>query len=122
MQIMIVDDSATMRRQISLVLQGAGFEVVEAGDGMDAKAKLDAAPQPRLIVCDVTMPHMSGIELLEVMHADDRLRTIPVVMLTTEARPDLIRRAKTLGAKGWLVKPFRADLLLATVSKLLPAP
>jgi two-component system chemotaxis response regulator CheY len=122
MQIMIVDDSATMRRQIGLVLRGAGFDVVEAGDGIEAKAKLEAAPPPKLIVCDVTMPRMSGIELLEAMHADDRLRTVPIVMLTTEAHADLIRRAKTLGAKGWLVKPFRPDLLLATVCKLLRSP
>ena len=71
----------------------------------------------RLVVCDVNMPRMSGIEFLETLH-ERRGRRIPVVMLTTEGQPELIARAKALGAIGWIVKPFKPELLVATAKKL----
>jgi two-component system chemotaxis response regulator CheY len=115
---MIVDDSAMVRRQVRLALEGAGFVVVEAVDGEDARDKLAAHATTRLVVCDVNMPKMNGLELLERMRADGRMDAVPIVMLTTEGQPELIHRANSLGAKGWLVKPFKPDTLVAVVRKL----
>lgn len=120
-KILIVDDSAMVRRQVTSALAGAGFAVVEAVDGEDAREKLAASPDTQLIVCDVTMPRMNGIEFLEAIRQEARFDAVPVVMLTTEGRPDMIRRAKALGAKGWIVKPFKSDLLVSAVQRLAKA-
>jgi two-component system chemotaxis response regulator CheY len=117
--ILVVDDSMMIRQQVGRVLSGAGFTIVEATDGADAILKLAEFPDTKLVVCDVNMPRMNGIEFLENLAAS--AKATPVVMLTTEGQPDLIRRAKELGAKGWIVKPFKADLLVAAAKKLTAA-
>jgi two-component system chemotaxis response regulator CheY len=117
-KILVVDDSALVRRQVASALADAGFAVVEAIDGEDARCKLHEAPDTRLVVCDVTMPRMNGIELLERIRAEPRFAKLPVIMLTTEGRPELIHRAKALGAKGWLVKPFKSDILISAIQRL----
>ena len=114
--ILVIDDSAMVRQQVGRALTGAGFTIVEAVDGVDALQKLAGAPSIRLIVCDVNMPRMNGVEFLERLSAEGP--NVPVVMLTTEGQPELIQRAKALGAKGWIVKPFKPDLLIAAVKKL----
>jgi two-component system chemotaxis response regulator CheY len=113
-KVLIVDDSLLVRAQVVRALTGAGFAVVEANDGVDGLAKLSANPDVGLVVCDVNMPRMSGLELLERTPAG-----LAVLMLTTEGHSELIQRARALGAKGWITKPFDADLLVATVRKLL---
>ena len=116
--VMVIDDSLMVRRQVATALKGLGYAVVEAVDGLDALEKLAAAPEIGLIVCDVNMPRMNGIEFLERMRTQGS--PVPVVMLTTEGQPELIQRAKSLGAKGWLVKPFKPEFLVATARKLAP--
>ena len=107
----------TLRIQVGRVLRGAGFHVIEAVDGLDALEKLASATDLALIVCDVNMPRMSGIELLEALKA--RADTLPpILMLTTEGNPELVRRARASGAKAWMTKPFKPDLLLAAAMKL----
>lgn len=115
-KVLVVDDSALVRRQVGNVLKGAGYEVVDAVDGQDAREKIAAAGDFSMIVCDVTMPRMSGLELLAALQQDGFKGAI--VMLTTEGRPEIVTQARSLGAKGWLVKPLKPDLLLATVAKL----
>ena len=116
-KILIVDDSVLVRRQVGMALVAAGYATVDAVDGADASTKVTT--DTALIVCDINMPRMNGIELLEHLGGDAATARIPVVMLTTEGQPELIQRAKALGAKYWLVKPFKADLLLAVVKKLV---
>ncbi len=116
--ILVIDDSMMVRKQVANALKAQGYVVLEAVDGVDALAKLEATPGTRLIVCDVNMPRMNGLEFLEQLSA--RKVAVPVVMLTTEGQPELIQRAKALGAIGWLVKPFKPELLLATAKKLAP--
>lgn len=118
--ILVVDDSLMVRKQVGTALKGLGYAVLEAVDGLDALDKLNGAPDTRLIVCDVNMPRMNGLEFLEKLSALGN--GVPVVMLTTEGQPELIQRAKSLGAKGWLVKPFKAEFLAATAKKLAPLP
>jgi two-component system chemotaxis response regulator CheY len=114
-KVLVVDDSMMVRTQVSRVLTQAGFTVTAANDGVDALAKL--IPEMELIVCDVNMPNMSGIELLEELRVA-RQNKIPFVMLTTEDQGEMVARAKALGANGWLVKPLKPELLLNTAKKL----
>ncbi|HZU83918.1 MAG TPA: response regulator [Polyangiaceae bacterium] len=115
-KILVIDDSLMVRQQVGRALTGAGFTVLEACDGVDALQKLAGSTDTRLIVCDVNMPRMNGIEFLERLSADRS--AVPVVMLTTEGQPELIQRAKALGAKGWIVKPFKPEMLVAAAKKL----
>src|ERR1700733_3495157 len=115
-KVLVIDDSLMVRQQVGRALTSAGFSIAEATDGVEALQKLASTPDTRLIVCDINMPRMSGIEFLERLRQEGR--AIPVVMLTTEGQPELIQRAKALGAKGWIVKPFKPELLVAAAKKL----
>ena len=118
-KILVVDDSATMRQQVRQVLTSGGFDVIEAVDGQDGLAKINADKDVRVMILDVNMPRMNGIELAEALKASGRMEAgLNVVMLTTEGHADLIARAKAAGAKGWIVKPFKPELLLAAVKKM----
>ena len=116
-RVMIVDDSRTVRQQVSAALSEGGFEVVEAVDGVDAMEQIAASPDLALIICDVSMPRMNGLEFLARLKEKERFG-VPVLMLTTDGQPAFIARAKEFGAKGWIVKPFKPELLLATVRKI----
>jgi two-component system chemotaxis response regulator CheY len=118
-KILVVDDSMMVRQQVGKALAAAGFTVFEAADGLEALQKLEAEPDTRLLICDVNMPKMNGIELLERLNIAES--KVDVVMLTTEGQPELIQRAKALGAKGWIVKPFKPDLIVAAAKKLTAA-
>jgi two-component system, chemotaxis family, chemotaxis protein CheY len=120
-RVLIVDDSMMIRQHVGRALGQAGFEVVEAKDGLDALEKLAQGKPVALVVCDVNMPRMSGLEFLESVQANASLAGLSVVMLTTEGNSDLVRRAKALGAKAWILKPFKPDLLVAAVKKLTSA-
>jgi two-component system chemotaxis response regulator CheY len=116
-KVMIVDDSRTVRQQVIAALGPAGFEVLEAQDGIEALDRIKGTPDLSLILCDLNMPRMNGLEMLGVAKESGSL-SIPVVMLTTEGRTDLIEKAKRAGARGWLVKPFKPDQLIAVARKL----
>ena len=117
-KIMIVDDSAIVRQQVSWALLEAGFQVVEAVDGQDAAEKIASNKDIGLLLCDVNMPRMSGLDLLQSLAGAHNSPPFPVVMLTTDGHPELIARARGLGAKGWMVKPVKPEILVATVKKL----
>ena len=116
-KILIVDDSKTIRQQVSFTLSKGGFAVVEAEDGVDGIKKLGENPDVAMIISDVNMPNMGGLEMVESIKAAGSYRG-PIVMLTTEGAGELIERARNAGAKGWLVKPFKPDQLIAAVQKL----
>jgi two-component system chemotaxis response regulator CheY len=119
-RILIVDDSATVRQQVGLALSQAGYTVLDAADGVEGLAVLEQG-DIALVICDVNMPRMNGLEMLEQLKRDPRHAAIPVVMLTTEGHPALVDRAKKAGAKGWIVKPFKAELMVSAVGKLVGA-
>jgi two-component system chemotaxis response regulator CheY len=117
-KVIVIDDSQTIREQVGTTLRQAGFEIVEAVDGADGEAVINRTPDASLVICDVNMPNKNGLELLEGLRQNDKHKLLPVLMLTTEGQPQMIERARKSGAKGWLVKPFQSDLLLAAVRKL----
>ncbi len=117
-KILVIDDSPTVREQVREAL-GGGYQALEAVDGADAIRKLEAEADVALVLCDVNMPGMNGLDLLDVLARTSRLEKTPFVLLTSEAQPSLIERARKAGAKAWIVKPFRPALLLAAVRKLV---
>jgi len=119
-KVLIVDDSPSVRQQVGLALKQQGYEILEAVDGVDGVEKVQRDASIGMVICDVNMPRMSGLEFVEKVKGDPRYSKLPIVMLTTEGQPQLIQRAKKAGAKGWIVKPFKANLLVAAVKKLMP--
>jgi len=117
-KILVVDDSRTVRQQIGGLLAEVGYEVVHAGDGTEGVESIASNPDLALVICDVNMPKMSGVDMLEHVKQDPKNANLQVLMLTTEGQPALVARAKAAGARGWIVKPFKQDLLLAAVRKL----
>jgi len=115
--ILIVDDSASMRQMVSFTLKGAGYEVEEAVDGMDA---LQKAKQKSfgIVVTDVNMPNMDGISLIRELRGLSDYKFTPLLMLTTESGSDKKQEGKAAGATGWMVKPFNPEQLLATIKKV----
>ncbi|MFT5994390.1 MAG: two-component system chemotaxis response regulator CheY [Bradymonadia bacterium] len=117
-KVLVVDDSASVRQQVNAALQAAGFFVLEAVDGVDGIECIASTPDLALVICDVNMPRLNGLELLERIKGGGEYDELPIVMLTTEGQPQLIQQAKIAGAKGWIVKPFKPDLLVSAVQKL----
>ncbi len=116
--ILIVDDSSSVRQVIGITLRGAGYEVIEGCDGKDALAKLDGR-KVHLIVSDVNMPNMDGISFVKQVKTLASYRFTPVIMLTTESADDKKREGQAAGARAWVVKPFKPDVLLNAVQKLI---
>jgi two-component system chemotaxis response regulator CheY len=118
--VLIIDDSPTVRDQVRAALDSGGYQTVEAIDGADGLQKLASNEDIGLVICDVNMPRVGGLEMLDRLNRGGQLAQLPFVMLTTECSPSAIERARKAGARGWLVKPFKPALLLAAVRKLLP--
>ena len=118
-KIVVVDDSRTARQQVRITLTGAGYEVIEAVDGNDGLLKIMSNADAALVVCDVNMPNLNGLEMLKALRLEQPGAQMPIIMLTTEAQPALLQQAKQAGAKGWIVKPFKPEMLVAAVRKLV---
>ncbi len=117
-QILVVDDSSTVRGEVSEFLKKNGLSVAVAVDGRDGLSKLQADPGIKLIVSDVNMPNMDGLTMAEKIRGDLRNASVNIVMLTTENSPVMKERGKAAGVKGWIVKPFKGDAVLASFRKL----
>lgn len=118
-KIVVVDDSRTARQQVIMVLADAGYDVIEGVDGRDGLSKIVSNPDAALIICDVNMPIMNGLEMLNALKADHPAIQVPIIMVTTEAQLELVQQAKAAGARGWIVKPFKPHMLVAAVRKLV---
>jgi two-component system chemotaxis response regulator CheY len=117
-QVLVVDDSTTMREVVSSFLARNGFDVVVASDGREGLTRLQADPAIKLVVSDVNMPNMDGLTMAEKIRTELGNTAVRIVMLTTEANPRMRERGKALGVTGWIVKPFRGDLVLAPFRRL----
>lgn len=116
--ILIVDDSASVRSVVGIALRGAGYDVIEAVDGKDALTKLNGQ-KIHLIISDVNMPNMNGLDFLKASKQIPAYKFTPVIMLTTESAEEKKVQGQTSGAKAWMVKPFQPPQLLNAVSKLI---
>ncbi len=116
--ILAVDDSESMRQMISFTLKQGGHDIIEAYDGQDAldKAKTKTTD---LVLADVNMPRMDGITLIQKLRKLPNYKHTPMLMLTTESSGDMKTKGKSVGATGWLVKPFNPEQLLATIKKVI---
>ena len=119
-KIITVDDAATMRKMVSFTLKGAGHAVYEASDGREALEVLRQRPAD-LVITDVNMPNMDGLELTRQLRALPAFARTPIILLTTESDPAKKLLGRTAGATGWIVKPFNQEQLLAIVAKVLAA-
>ncbi|QOC21187.1 chemotaxis response regulator CheY [Wenzhouxiangella sp. AB-CW3] len=118
MQLLVVDDFSTMRRIIRNQLRELGFSnIKEADDGKSALQVLRSTPID-FVVTDWNMPGVTGLELLKTMRADDDLKSIPVLMVTAEAKRDQIVAAAEAGVNGYVVKPFTAETLKDKLEKV----
>ncbi len=115
--IMTVDDSSSMRQMVGFTLRNAGYEVIEAVDGKDALSKLGSPIH--MVLTDLNMPNMDGIELIRALRAHALFKFVPIVMLTTESQASKKQEGKAAGATGWIVKPFKPEQLVAVVKKVL---
>ncbi|VAW94069.1 Chemotaxis regulator - transmits chemoreceptor signals to flagellar motor components CheY [hydrothermal vent metagenome] len=117
-KILAVDDSASIRQMVSFTIKGAGYDVVEANDGVDALSKAKTQKFD-LVITDVNMPNMDGISLIKELRNLANYKFTPLLMLTTESGNDKKSEGKSAGATGWIVKPFNPDQLLTTIKKVL---
>ena len=117
-KILAVDDSATIRKSITFILGQEGMDITEAVDGVDALAKAKAEKYS-LVITDINMPNMDGIELIRQLRQTEGYKFTPIIALTTENQDSKMQEGKKAGATGWIVKPFTSDKLIAVVKKIL---
>jgi two-component system chemotaxis response regulator CheY len=120
MKILVVDDSATMVMSLKATLSMNGFEVETASNGQAALDKLKSGIKPNLILTDINMPVMGGLEFIANARALPGLKFIPILTLTTESEASKRDEGKRQGATGWLVKPVSGDDLIKVIKKVLP--
>jgi two-component system, chemotaxis family, chemotaxis protein CheY len=118
--ILSVDDSASIRQMVKLTLSGAGYNVIQAGDGAEGLAKAKGTAVD-LVVTDLNMPVMNGLGLIRELRKLPAYKGVPILFLTTESDAAMKQEAKTAGATGWITKPFQQEQLVAVVRKVLGA-
>lgn len=115
--ILVVDDSKAIRQLVRICLGGAGYNVVEADDGTSGISQVRSQPVD-LVIADVNMPLMSGLEMIKQLRAMERYAKLPIFVLTTETGTR-IAEGRAVGATAWIVKPFKPEMLIAGVKKVL---
>ena len=121
-KILVVDDSRTIRRQVTFILNQAGYQTIEAEDGVTAITKLETNPEINMVISDVNMPNMNGLEMVERIRSTRRYDSLPVIILTCENNSTLIRQAKAAKVEYWLNKPFTPDKLIYIAKALVKVP
>jgi two-component system chemotaxis response regulator CheY len=117
-KILVVDDSATIRHQLIATLAAAGFDVIEAVDGIAGAETFEQSTDIAAVICDLNMPRMNGIDMVVRVKALPQHAKLAMIMLTTEGQGALLRRAEDAGAVGWIVKPFNPAQLVAVVKRV----
>lgn len=116
-KILIVDDSSDTRGEIVEYFRSQGIDVDWAVDGQDGLTKIQQDPELKLVLCDVNMPNMDGITMLEKLRESGNLVT--VIMLTTEEKPEMREKGRALQVRGWIVKPFNGSSIINAVRKMI---
>lgn len=118
-QVLVVDDSGTVRNEVCDFLKTNGLTVSSAVDGKDGLEKLKSDSAIKLVICDVNMPNMDGLTMAEKVRSDLKNQAVNIIMLTTENSPAMKERGKAAGIKGWIVKPFNGAAVIGSVQKLV---
>ncbi|SFN05117.1 two-component system, chemotaxis family, response regulator CheY [Formivibrio citricus] len=118
-QVLVVDDSSTVRNEVCDFLKANGLTVVPAVDGKDGLDKLKANSSIKLVVSDVNMPNMDGLTMAEKIRGELKNSSVNIIMLTTENSPAMKERGKAAGIKGWIVKPFNGAAVIGSLKKLI---
>ena len=121
-KVLIVDHTLSVRQQLNRTLTQAGFTVLEASDCELGLLQVEYHPDLAMVLTEVDMPHMDGLTMLERLKASGVRPALPVLMLTTHAPLALLGRAKRAGARGWIVRPIKAENLIETVRRLTTPP
>jgi two-component system, chemotaxis family, chemotaxis protein CheY len=116
--ILVVDDTRSMRAMVAAVLQGAGYEVAEAGDGVEA-LELARNRLFDLLGTDHNMPRMDGVTLVRELRSLPHYDPVALIVLSTEASPELKQKGREAGATGWMAKPFDPQRMLDIVGKFI---
>ncbi|MEH6824061.1 MAG: response regulator [Motiliproteus sp.] len=116
--ILVIDDSASIRQVVGMTLKGAGYDVIEAGNGKEGLDKLNGV-KINLIITDINMPVMDGISFIKQAKQLPRYKFTPIMVLSTESQDGKKQEGQAAGAKAWIVKPFQPPQLLAAVAKLV---
>ncbi len=116
-RVLVIDDSASIRKSVKFILEKEGYAVLEAVNGADGIEKLDN--EIDLIVSDVNMPEMDGIEMIRAIRSGSTAKTVPIIILTTESQEDVKNRGKEAGATAWLNKPFEPKGLLEVINRVI---
>ncbi|MET0026912.1 MAG: response regulator [Candidatus Thiodiazotropha sp.] len=119
-QVLLVDDSTTILLSMGDILAKAGFNVEKASNGKEALSKLQGGLKPNLVITDLNMPMMNGLDLIKEARKLPGMRFTPILMLTTESQLSMREEGKKAGATGWLVKPVQPDQLLGVVKQVVP--
>ena len=117
--IMVVDDSAIIRMQLSTVLESNGYEAVQASTGIEALEVAKSRNDIRLVITDVNMPGMNGLTLLSELRGMSSYSEVPVFVLTTESTAHMQEQGRDRGASAWIVKPFHEESLLKGIEMML---
>ncbi|MDA4847496.1 response regulator [Hoeflea poritis] len=115
--VLTVDDSRTIRNMLLMTLSGAGFETLQAEDGVHGLEVLDGS-MPDVIITDINMPRMDGFGFIENVRKSERHRAIPILVLTTESDAEKKNRAREAGATGWIIKPFDPEKLINAIQRV----
>ena len=116
-QILIVDDSSAIRQSLRYVVEHAGYEVIEASNGKEALTIIQ--PGTELVITDINMPEMDGVEMVRRIRQGTANKTVPIIILTTESQNSMKEKGKEAGATAWVVKPFPPDDIIAAIKRLI---
>ena len=118
-EVLIVDDSETVLNEVSSFLNSEGIDTALAHDGCEGLRKIKDDHNLKLVICDVNMPNMDGLTMVEKLRSELGNNSLPVIMLTTENNPEMKERGKSAGVKGWIVKPFNGAACIGAIKKLI---
>ena len=122
-RVLILDDSRTIRTSVKYTLQKSGYEVLLAENGIEGlkvlKENSSMSDRPQMIITDINMPKMNGIEFIKEVKKDRQFKFIPILVLTTESQAEMKNKGKEAGAAGWLVKPFSPEQLTGVVKRFV---
>lgn len=118
-KILVVDDSSMIRLVVSKAAKKAGYEVIDACNGKEGLSQLLKHENISLVLSDINMPVMDGMQMVTKIKENDKLKYIPIVMLTTEDKEELKLQGRELGVKAWMVKPFNEKTFLKAMMKLI---